>query len=211
MPPGRFLGYAACPRRGAAPADDHEGPYPLILVGEIHPTGESFQTQTHNEESSDMAAQIPAIDADGHVLEREERHPQVSGAALGPAGRPPLACPTSPGTTALFGTLGGETAVAPALSPGRRSRHLAEDHGRARDGARRALPHRRRATSRSCARSASPSPLCRAANDLFASEYNAISPRVQAVGVLPMQDPAAAAAELRRGVDRAGPAQLRDR
>jgi predicted TIM-barrel fold metal-dependent hydrolase len=43
--------------------------------------------------------------------------------------------------------------------------------------------------------------LCRAANTMFAREYNTVSPRVQAVGVLPMQDPAEAAKELRRCVE----------
>jgi predicted TIM-barrel fold metal-dependent hydrolase len=37
-------------------------------------------------------------------------------------------------------------------------------------------------------------------NNFFAREYNTVSPRVQAVGVLPLQDPTAAAAELRRAV-----------
>jgi uncharacterized protein len=46
--------------------------------------------------------------------------------------------------------------------------------------------------------------LCRAANTLFAREYDAVSPRVQAVGVLPLQDPAAAVAELRRAATELG-------
>ena len=46
--------------------------------------------------------------------------------------------------------------------------------------------------------------LARAVNTLLAREYNVHTPRVQAVGVLPLQDPVAAAAELRRAVTELG-------
>jgi hypothetical protein len=42
--------------------------------------------------------------------------------------------------------------------------------------------------------------VCRAANDHFAKEYNALSDRVHAVGVLPLKWPEEAAKELRRAV-----------
>ncbi len=46
--------------------------------------------------------------------------------------------------------------------------------------------------------------VCRATNNLFAREYNSVSPRTQAVGVLPMQDVGEAVKELRRGVTELG-------
>jgi predicted TIM-barrel fold metal-dependent hydrolase len=46
--------------------------------------------------------------------------------------------------------------------------------------------------------------LCRAANTMFARDYSDPSPRIKAVGVLTLQDPAAAAAELRHAVAELG-------
>ena len=45
---------------------------------------------------------------------------------------------------------------------------------------------------------------CRAANDHFAKEYNALSDRIHCVGVLPLKWPHEAAKELRRGVTELG-------
>jgi len=45
---------------------------------------------------------------------------------------------------------------------------------------------------------------CRAANDHFAKEYNALSNRIHCVGVLPLKWPNEAAKELRRGVTELG-------
>ncbi len=45
---------------------------------------------------------------------------------------------------------------------------------------------------------------CRAANDHFAKEYNALSGRIHCVGVLPLKWPQEAAKELRRGVTELG-------
>jgi predicted TIM-barrel fold metal-dependent hydrolase len=46
--------------------------------------------------------------------------------------------------------------------------------------------------------------VCRAINDHFAKEYNTLSERIHAVGVLPLKQPAEAAKELRRAVTELG-------
>jgi predicted TIM-barrel fold metal-dependent hydrolase len=46
--------------------------------------------------------------------------------------------------------------------------------------------------------------VCRAANDHFAKEYDRLSDRIHAVGVLPLKQPAEAAKELRRAVTELG-------
>jgi len=148
-----------------------------------------------------MAHDLPAIDADGHVLERRS---DIRKYLESPWDRRETAYWPSdqPWDNSLFGTLGGETTVR-QLSPADEVAFwlkTMEEHG---------MEHavlfptgsgnisKLREVSFAIA-------LCRAANDLFAKEYNTVSPRVQCVGTLPMQDPAAAAAELRRGVEELG-------
>ena len=52
--------------------------------------------------------------------------------------------------------------------------------------------------------------VCRAVNNHFAKDYNALSDRVHLLGALPMQQPEEAAKELRLGGDGARHAELRD-
>jgi uncharacterized protein len=156
----------------AAGADDHEG-------------------------SSDMAARIPAIDADGHICEREEDVRKY----LAPPWdrrRTPLRPTDQPWDQWLFGTLDSDLA-ARAMAPDEEVAtwlRIMDEHEMAHamlfpTGAHNVPKLREPAFAFA---------VCRATNDLFAKEYNAISPRVQTVGVLPMQDPAEAVRELRRGV-----------
>jgi uncharacterized protein len=148
-----------------------------------------------------VAAEIPAIDADGHLTERDDdirkyleepwnrRH-----AGLFPVDQP--------WDNTLFGTLGTQAIHGP-MDPATEVAawlRIMDEHD---------MPHAVLFPTRSggvqqLRELDYAAALCRAANTLFAREYNVHSERVQAVGVLPMQDPAAAAVELRRATTELG-------
>ena len=122
-----------------------------------------------------MAHDLPAIDADGHVLERRI---DIRKYLESPWDRRDTAYwpPDQPWDTSCSTRWAARTTVR-QLSPADEVAFwlkTMDEHG---DGARRALPDRLGQHLASCARWSSPSPLCRAANDLFAKEYNAVSPR----------------------------------
>jgi len=148
-----------------------------------------------------MAVDLPAIDADGHALERRidiRKHLEAPWDRRETGYWPS----DQPWDNGMFGTLGGENRfrdLDPADEVAEWLRTL-DEHG---------MEHavlfptgsgniaKLREVNFAIA-------LCRAANDMFAKDYNTVSPRVQAVGVLPMQDPIAAAQEMRRGVEELG-------
>ena len=148
-----------------------------------------------------MALDLPAIDADGHLVERPRDIRRYLEAPwdrretdLGPRDQP--------WDSRLFGTLGNEDRMGnmdPADEVGTWLQ-IMDEHGMdyavlfpTGSGN---LAKLREVEFAAAA--------CRATNNLFAKEYNRVSPRVQAVGVLPMQDPALAAQELRRAVTELG-------
>jgi uncharacterized protein len=148
-----------------------------------------------------MATDLPAIDADGHLCERES---DVRKYLEPPWDRRTSALrPTDyPWDMFLFGTFPWENehrAMAPDEEVATWLR-LMDEHGM-EYAVLFATGANHYGKLRELDFSAA---LCRAANNLFAREYNAVSPRVQAVGVLPMQDPAAAVVELRRATTELG-------
>ncbi len=148
-----------------------------------------------------MAHELPVIDADGHVVERQSDIRKYlpepwsrRGTSFWPSDQP--------WDNLLFGTLGGEESVA-KMSPEEEVAFwlkTMDEHGMEAavlfpTGSGNIAKLREVEFARA---------LCRAANTMFAKDYSAISPRVKAVGVLPMQDPVAAAEELRYGVEELG-------
>ena len=148
-----------------------------------------------------MAVDLPAIDADGHALERQS---DIRKYLEPPWDRRNTAYwpNDQPWDNSLFGTLGGENTVR-QLSPADEVAmwlQTMDEHGLEY-----AVLFPTGSGNISKLREVNFAvALCRAANEMFAKEYNTVSPRVQAVGTLPMQDPAAAAKELRRGVEELG-------
>src|ERR1700745_665765 len=143
-----------------------------------------------------MADWPPVIDADGHVLERQsdirkylEPPWNRRNTGLWPSDQP--------FDTDLFETL-GYRGYDRGMSPARQGetwRGLMEGAGRFTPGPDN-IPKRREPEFCVAA--------CRAANDHFAKEYNALSDRIHCVGVLPLKWPDEAAKELRRGVTELG-------
>jgi len=148
-----------------------------------------------------MAVELPAIDADGHVVEREA---DVRKYLEEPWSRRPTAFTPrdQPWDNTLFGTLGSEIPTS-RMDPAEEVAtwlRLMDEHGLEYavlfpTGSGNFAKLREVEFAKA---------LCRAANTMFAREYRARSPRLEPVGVLPMQDPAAAAAELRRAVRELG-------
>jgi uncharacterized protein len=148
-----------------------------------------------------MPIDLPAIDADGHVQERQS---DIRKYLEPPWDRRETAYwgVEQPWDTQLFGTLGSEAAHR-ALDPAAEmARWLAlmDEHG-IESAVLFPTGSGNIAKLREVPFAVA---LCRAANDMFAAEYNVHSERAQVVGVLPMQDPTAAAAELRRAVTERG-------
>jgi predicted TIM-barrel fold metal-dependent hydrolase len=148
-----------------------------------------------------MPTDLPAIDADGHICERDSdvrKYLEPPWDRRATAYRPF----DQPWDTSLFGAL-GQNAAHLALDPADEVAtwlKIMDEHGMdyamlfpTGSGNVAKLREVGFATA-----------LARATNDMFAAEYNRHSPRVQVVGVLPMQDPAAAAVELRRAVTERG-------
>ena len=136
-------------------------------------------------------------------LRARERRPQVPGEPLEPAGwRPhPL------GRPAVGHAVAGQAHPAGRVwgdEPAEEVATWLRTDGRARHGARRALPHRRRQRLPQLRELEFAFAVARASNTCSPREYTSVSPRVQTVGVLPLHDPAAAAEELRRAVTELG-------
>jgi predicted TIM-barrel fold metal-dependent hydrolase len=148
-----------------------------------------------------MTTDLPAIDADGHICERESdvrKYLEPPWDRRHTAYRPF----DQPWDTALFGTLGqnaAHLALDPAAEVGRWL-EIMDEHGM--DYA--VLFPTGSANVAKLQEPAFAAALARATNDMFAAEYNRHSERVQIVGVLPLQDPAEAAKELRRAVTEHG-------
>src|SRR5256714_1036988 len=141
-----------------------------------------------------MATQIPVIDADGHVTESNE---QVAKYLEGPLRRRPLTFPLYPQDgwdRRLLGTLGSVGGPAQQWQTG------LDDGGMEMPVLYPALglflsflKDRGGGVA-----------ICRAYNTFLHEEFIKKSPRLQAVALLPIQDPDAAAAELERGVRQLG-------
>jgi predicted TIM-barrel fold metal-dependent hydrolase len=144
---------------------------------------------------------LPAIDADGHI---EERNEDIRKYLEPPWDRrnTPLRPVDQPWDQHLFGTLGRDEAFR-AMDPATEVEawlRIMDEHGM-EQAVLFPTGSGNFAQNREVAYAAA---LCRAANNLFAKEYNAVSPRVQAVGVLPLQDVNEAVKELRRAVTELG-------
>jgi uncharacterized protein len=148
-----------------------------------------------------MAVDLPAIDADGHVVEREV---DVRKYLEEPWSRRPGAISPrdQPWDNTLYGTLGleGGTAKMPPDEEVAMWLKIMDEHGM--DYA--VLFPTGSGNFAKLREVEFAKALCRAANTMFARDYSSTSPRIKAVGVLPMQDPVAAAAELRRAVTELG-------
>jgi predicted TIM-barrel fold metal-dependent hydrolase len=144
-----------------------------------------------------VSMDLPAIDADGHICERDS---DIRKYLEPPWDRrtTPLRPVDQPWDNRLFGTL-GQQGVHDPMDPAEEVAtwlRIMDEHGMeyamlfpTSSGGLAQL----RETAFAAA-------VCRASNNMFAKEYNCHSERVQVVGVLPMQDPAEAARELRRAV-----------
>lgn len=148
-----------------------------------------------------MAVDLPAIDADGHICERAA---DVRRYLEPPWDRrtSPLLPIDQPWDNRLFATLGQQEAHDPMAPEEEVATWLKimDEYGMdqavlfpTQTGS---VAHLRETTFAAA--------IARAANNLFAREFNTISPRAHVVGVLPMQDPQEAARELRRGVSELG-------
>ncbi len=148
-----------------------------------------------------MATDLPAIDADGHICERES---DVRKYLAPPWDRRNTSYRPfdQPWDTSLFGAL-GQNAAHLALEPAAEVAtwlKIMDEHGLGYaalfpTGSANVAKLRELEFARAVAR---------ATNTMFAREYNCHSERVQVVGVLPMQDPLAAASELRHAVTELG-------
>jgi predicted TIM-barrel fold metal-dependent hydrolase len=144
-----------------------------------------------------VAVDLPAIDADGHVCERPSdirKYLEPPWDRRGTGYWPN----DQPWDTRLFGTLGQEDAHR-AMDPAEEVAtwlRIMDEH----DMEYAVLFPTGSGNIAKLREPAFAAALCRAANNMFAKEYNCHSERVQVVGVLPMQDPAEAAKELRRAV-----------
>src|SRR2546429_3283148 len=141
-----------------------------------------------------MATQIPVIDADGHVTESNE---QVAKYLEGPLRRRPLTFPLYPQDgwdRRLLGTLGSVGGTAEQWL-------TALDDG----GMEMTVLYPTLGLFLSFLKDrAWAVAICRAYNTFLHEEFIKKSPRLQAVALLPIQDPDAAAAELERGVRQLG-------
>jgi uncharacterized protein len=148
-----------------------------------------------------MAVDLPAIDADGHIEERDEdvrRYLEPPWDRRKTGLRPV----DQPWDQYIFGKLGRDEshrAMDPATEMATWLK-IMDEHGMEHavlfpTGAGNYSQNREIAFGAA---------LCRAANNLFAKEYNTVSPRLQAVGVLPMQDVDEAVKEMRRAVTELG-------
>ena len=148
-----------------------------------------------------MPVDLPAIDADGHI---EERDQDVRKYLEPPWDRrnTGLRPVDQPWDQHLFGKLGQDEAHR-AMDPATEMEtwlRIMDEHG---------MEHAvlfptgsgNFAQNREGGYAAA---LCRAANNLFAREYNTVSSRLQTVGVLPLQDVDEAVKELRRAVTELG-------
>jgi predicted TIM-barrel fold metal-dependent hydrolase len=148
-----------------------------------------------------MAVDLPAIDADGHISERIS---DIRKYLEPPWDRrqTPLFPTDQPWDNRLFGTL-GQQGVHDPMDPAAEVEawlRIMDEHGMeyavlfpTQSGG---VAHLREPAFAAA--------VARAANTLFAKEYSSVTERVRAVGVLPLQDPAEAARELRRGVEELG-------
>jgi predicted TIM-barrel fold metal-dependent hydrolase len=149
-----------------------------------------------------VADRPPVIDADGHILERQEdiRKYLEPPWDLRPT---PLTTDREAWDTSMFGKLPGYPGYVNGMSPTEQVElwlRIMDEAGMeeavlfptALSGMVR-LPERDFCVA-----------ACRAANDHFAKEYNALSDRIHVVGLLPLNWPEDAAAELRRAVTELG-------
>jgi predicted TIM-barrel fold metal-dependent hydrolase len=145
--------------------------------------------------------ELPVIDADGHITERDVDIRKYLGAPWDRRNTP-LFPVDQPWDNTLFGTLGTQAIHGP-MDPAEEVAawlRIMDEHEMThavlfptRAGGVQQLREVEYAVA-----------VARAVNTLFAREYNTVSSRVQAVGVLPMQDPPRAAEELRRGATELG-------
>ena len=149
-----------------------------------------------------MAHPLPAIDADGHIVERQS---DVRKYLPEPWNRRPTSLWTAgdqPWDTSLFETLGGERNHG-AMSPEQELDTWLRIMDEAGIETAVLFPTGSGNISKVRERDFAVA-AARAANTLFAKEYATHSPRLKPVGVLPLQDPAKAVEEMRFAVEELG-------